>query len=134
MNENLFLRPTDLQRLQEALAESACCSIVGLSNVGKSMLLRAAAEESTAKALHIYVDCNLMPALTDQSFYEVTLRAALDAVKHLSKKAPVELVSRLEELCRQVIDSERPIVSALSFNDGISLMCEQLNRRVALLF
>lgn len=134
MNDNAFLRSADLQRLRDALSEGACCSIVGLSNIGKSMLLRTAAEESSAKALNVYVDCNLMPALTDQSFYEVTLRAALDAVKRLGKKVPVEVVSRLETLCREVIDSERPIVSALSFNDGISLLCEQLDRRVALLF
>src|SRR5512136_1661226 len=110
MTDNLLLRPADLQRLQEAISEGACCSIVGLSNIGKSTLLRAAAEESSAKTLSVYVDCNLMPALTDQSFYEVTLRAALDAVKHLGKKAPVEVVDRLEELCHQVIVSERPIV------------------------
>jgi hypothetical protein len=134
MNDNLFLRPADLERLQDALAEGACCSVVGLSNVGKSMLLRTAAEDSSVKALSIYVDCNLMPALTDQSFYEVTLRAVLDAVKQLGKKAPVDVVTRLETLCRQVIDSERPIVPALSFNDGLSLVCEQLDRRVALLF
>ncbi len=134
MSDNLFLRPTDLQRLQAALAEGACCSVVGLSNIGKSVLLRTAAEESAAKVLSIYVDCNLMPALTDQSFYEVTLRAAVDAVKRLGKKAPIDVVNRLETLSRQVIDSERPIVPALSFNDGIALMCEQLDRRVALLF
>ena len=134
MNETLFLRPADLQRLHDALAEGACCSIVGLSNIGKSMLLRTAAEENRARTLNVYVDCNLMPALTDQSFYEVTLRAVLDAVKRLGKKVPVEVVNRLEALCRQVIDAERPIVPALSFNDGISLLCEQLDRRVALLF
>jgi len=33
-----------------------------------------------------------------------------------------------------VIDAEQPIVPALSFNDGISLLCEQLDRRVTLLF
>ncbi len=134
MSDSLFLHPDDLARLKDALDERACCSVVGLSNVGKSMLLRAAAEISAANALHVYVDCNLMPALTDQSFYEVTLRAALDALKRLGKKAPPELVTRLETLCRQVIDAERPIVPALSFNDGISLLCEQMDRRVALLF
>jgi hypothetical protein len=134
MSDNLFLRPADLQRLRDDILEGACCSIVGLSNIGKSMLLRTAAEEGSAGVLNVYVDCNLMPALTDQSFYEVTLRAALDAVMRLGKKAPVEVVDRLEELCRQVIDAERPIVPALRFNDGISLLCEQLDRRIALLF
>jgi len=62
MNEALFLRPTDLDYLKNALAEGACCSIVGLSNVGKSMLLRAAADISSASSLNVYVDCNLMPA------------------------------------------------------------------------
>jgi hypothetical protein len=134
MNDSLFLRPADLQRLQDALAEGACCSVVGLSNSGKSMLLRTAAEAGPAQLLSVYVDCNLMPALTDQSFYEVTLRAALDAVKRLGKKAPLDVVSRLDELSRQVVNAERPIVSALSFNDGISLLCEKLDRQVALLF
>jgi hypothetical protein len=134
MNESLFLRPADLEYLKNTLAEGACCSIVGLSNIGKSMLLRAAAEVPSASALNVYVDCNLMPVLTDQSFYEVTLRAVLDAVRRLGKKAPAEVVNRLETLCRQVIDAERPLVPALSFNDGISLLCDQLDRRVTLLF
>ena len=42
--QSLFLRPADLEYLKNALAEGACCSIVGLSNIGKSMLLRTAAE------------------------------------------------------------------------------------------
>jgi hypothetical protein len=134
MNDSLFLRPADLEYLKNALAEGACCSIVGLSNIGKSMLLRATAEVAGANMLNVYVDCNLMPALTDQAFYEVTLRSVLDAVRRLGKKAPVEVVNRLETLCRQVIDAERPIVPALSFNDGLSFLCEQLERRVTLLF
>jgi hypothetical protein len=134
MNESLFLRPADLDYLKNALAEGACCSIVGLSNIGKSMLLRAAAELTATDTLNVYVDCNLMPALTDQSFYEVALRSVLDAVKRLGKKVPGEVVNRLETLGRQVIDAERSIVPALSFNDGISLLCEQFERRVTLLF
>ena len=135
MNESsLFLRPADLAYLKNVLTEGACCSIVGLSNIGKSMLLREAADSSAANTLNVYVDCNLMPALTDQSFYEVTLRAVLDAVKRSGKKAPIELVNRLEELCRQVIAAGQPIVPALSFTDGIALLCEHFTRRVTLLF
>jgi hypothetical protein len=98
------------------------------------MLLRTVAEDADPRRLSVYVDCNLMPALTDQSFYEVTLRAVLEAVRQLGDPAPPDLVTRLETLCHQVIASERAIVPALSFNDGISLVCTQLNRRVVLLF
>lgn len=136
MTDPLFLRSIDLAALKDALAEGACCSIVGLSNVGKSMLLRAAAEAGASddSSLYVYVDCNSMLALTDQAFYQVTLRAALDAAKRLGKHVPAELVKRVEALYQTVIEAEKPIVAALSFNDGIALLCEQLHRRVALLY
>lgn len=136
MTDPLFLRSTDLTALEAALAEGACCSIVGLSNVGKSALLRAAADANARieSALYVYVDCNLMLALTDQAFYQVTLRAALDAVKRLGKKVSSDLVTRVEALYQTVIEADKPIVAALSFNDGVALLCEQLQRRVALLF
>jgi len=136
MTDSLFLRSTDLAALETALTEGACCSIVGLSNIGKSMLLRAAAEANakTEAALYVYVDCNSMLALTDQAFYQVTLRAALDAARRLGKQVPVDLVKRVEALYQTVIEAEKPIVAALSFNDGVALLCEQLHRRVALLF
>ncbi len=136
MADSLFLRSTDLVALEAALAEGNCCSIVGLSNVGKSTLLRAAAEANARAeaALHVYVDCNSMLALTDQAFYQVTLRGALDAARRLGKQVPADLVKRVEALYQTVIEAERPIVAALSFNDGIALLCEQLPRRVALLF
>ena len=128
MTDSLFLRSDDLIALQTALADGACCSIVGLSNVGKSTLLRAAADASagTTPALHVYVDCNSMLALTDQAFYQVILRAALDAVKRLGKQVPADLIKRVEALYQTVIEAEKPIVAALSFNDGIALLCEQL--------
>ena len=134
MSDPLFLHSADLTRLTDTLGEGACCSIVGLSNVGKSTLLRAAADATAEAALNIYVDCNLMLALTDQAFYEVTLRAALDAVKHLGKKVAADVIARVEALHRQVIDAERSIVPPLSFNDAIALLCDKLDRRIVFLF
>lgn len=134
MADSLFLRPQELTRLKDILTEGDCCSVVGLSNVGKSTLLRAAIEPTASDMLMVYVDCNLMPTLSDQSFYEVILHATLDALKRTGKKAPVELAGRMEALYRQVVDATRPIVPALSFNEGVALLCEQFKRRVALLF
>ncbi len=132
MPDSPFLRPTALSYLKDTLNEGACCSIVGLSNVGKSTLLRVAAESTSVLA--IYVDCNLMPVLTDQAFYEVTLRAALDAVKRPGKEIAADVITRIEALYQHVIDAERPIVPALSFNDAIALLCHEIRQRVVILF
>lgn len=134
MTDPIFLHSDLLTALQEALAEGSCCSVTGLSNVGKSTLLREVAERQAAlpETLAVYVDCNLMLALTDQAFYEVTLRAVLNAVRN--RRGQAELVSRLEALYRGVVEAERPIAAPLNFNEGIALLCESLNRRVALLF
>ena len=138
MPDPLFLRSPDLSRLKEILAEGACGSIVGLSNAGKSTLLRAVTEPDTDPnaPLNVYVDCNLMLALTDQAFYEVTLRSALSAAKHLAVKVPAKVITEVEKLYRQVIEAVQPgaIIAPLSFNEGIALLCEQLQRRGVLLF
>jgi DNA-binding winged helix-turn-helix (wHTH) protein len=134
MSDSLFLRRNDLDQLKSMLAEGACCSIVGLSNVGKSALLRAAATEPAASFI-AYVDCNLMLALSDQAFYEVTLRSALDALRGWPK-VEAEWIAHFEKLYRQVIDADRPgtIIAPLAFNEAIAFLCEKLDRRVALLF
>src|SRR3989304_2901537 len=100
MTDSSFLRSSDLARLKEILAEGACCSIVGLSNAGKSALLRAVAEPDADPnaPLNVYVDCNLMLALTDQAFYEVTLRSVLGVAKHLTVKVPAKVIAEVEKL------------------------------------
>ena len=135
MADPLFLRPADLNRLQATLADGACCSVVGLSNVGKSTLLRAAEAELDPNVLAVYVDCNLMLALTDQALYEVTLRSALDAVKQ-TEQIPAGLVAEIDKRYHQVVDAAQPgtLIAPLGFNEGVALLCEQLNRRVVLMF
>jgi DNA-binding winged helix-turn-helix (wHTH) protein len=134
MSDSLFLRRNDLDQLKSMLADGASCSIVGLSNVGKSALLRAAASEPAASFI-AYVDCNLMLALSDQAFYEVTLRSALDALRRWPG-VEAEWIAHVEKLYRQVIDADRPgtIIAPLAFNEAIAFLCEKLARRVALLF
>ena len=116
------------------LGDGVCCSIVGLSNVGKSTLLRTAAAESTSSFI-AYVDCNLMLALSDQAFYEVTLRSTLDALRRWPDVA-AEWITQFEKFYHQVIDADRPgtIIAPLSFNEAIKFLCEKLDRGVALLF
>ena len=77
------MRQGDAAYVFGCIADSVCCSVVGISNMGKSALLRLLAEPSVpatylgdAAPAHSYVliDCNRMLELSEQGFYELVLR------------------------------------------------------------
>jgi hypothetical protein len=136
-----FSRDQDLACAMRCIAAASCCAVVGVSNTGKSMLLRALSTpevrrhylKSQAKdyAL-IYVDCNLMVELTEQGFYELVLRSALTELRALS--ASPDLADRIGNLYHQVVDSANPFLVPLGFNESIIALSEGLERRVVFLF
>jgi hypothetical protein len=142
MNESAFLpHHADLARLMSLLAEGECCSVVALSNLGKSTLLRHAClpvEQQRFLGAHardvalFYVDCNLMLTLSEQGFYEVALRSALAEVKRLD--ATNGLLGRLQDLYHKVVEPSSPFLVPLSFNESIVALSEELGRRVVFLF
>src|SRR5689334_8293915 len=82
-------RPHDAAHLIEMVAAGHCVTVVGLSNFGKSTLLRGLStaacavsyqEKTGREPLFVYVDCNRMLELTLQGFYEVILRAILEVL------------------------------------------------------
>ncbi len=125
-------RPTEQACLNKYIANSKCCAVVGLSNTGKSALLRdLCAPGSSAKAsavLLFYVDCNRMLDLSEQGFYEAILRAIRSRLRELD--AP-ELAARLEEEYQQIIEPPSPLSVPLGFNDAMEKLCEG-GQRVAL--
>jgi len=139
-NLELF-RLSDIEFILKTAAEGFSSSIVGLSNVGKSSLLRAVCQpqvqahvlgEQASRFVFVYVDCNLMLTLTPQGFYEVTLRAAQDILKH--GDAPDDLIERLSALYGKIVEPPSDFVVPLSFNDAIDLFSEGLDRRIVFLF
>src|SRR5512142_700666 len=85
----LLPRTTDLAVLFAAVREMHCLSMVGVSNLGKSALLRSMTD-SAIQAEHlaerdgylfVYIDLNQMLEMTEQAFYELTLRCALEALR-----------------------------------------------------
>jgi len=142
MTEFAFLpHQEDLSRLMSFVSEGECCSIVALSNMGKSTLLRyaclpAAQQHSlgprVASTAFFYVDCNLMLELSEQGFYEAALRSALAEVKRLG--AEQGLVERLQNLYHKVVEPSSPFLIPLSFNEAIVVLSEELSRRVVFLF
>lgn len=123
------------------LTEGECCSVIALSNMGKSTLLRRACDPATqrrflgtrAKGMALfYVDCNTMLTLSEQGFYEAALRSVLAEVKRLGADEP--LCQQLQELYRKVVEPSSPFLVPLSFNEAMVALSEKLGRRVALLF
>ena len=141
MTETTFTHLANLARLMACLAEGECCSVVALSNMGKSILLRQACSPAAQQRFlgkhagslaFFYVDCNLMLTLSEQGFYEAALRSALAEVKRLG--VAQALVERLQDLYHKVVEPSSPFLVPLSFNEAIVTLSEELGRRVVFLF
>jgi hypothetical protein len=95
------------------LTKNECCTVVGLSNTGKSSLLRAvctAPQPLPGKdAVLCYVDCNRMLDLSEQGFYETILRAVLARLRDSEDWAG--LVEQLEHDYHQVVEPHSPCPS-----------------------
>ncbi|NLE77589.1 MAG: hypothetical protein GX605_12680 [Chloroflexi bacterium] len=131
----MFRRQDDLKVLLACEQQGADCSIVGVSNIGKSALLRSVAAYAEAVGaeplpLFVYVDCNGMLALTDQGFYELILRAVME---RLRGQAADHLLAGLEAAYEQVVRPTSPFHVALGFNEALMGLCESDGRSLVLL-
>ncbi|MEW6566880.1 MAG: winged helix-turn-helix domain-containing protein [Chloroflexota bacterium] len=127
-----------MQQVLRDLAGGRCASVVGLSNIGKSFLLRSLAGEEAAlvfqelagrRGLLVYVDCNQAVAASPQAFYEVVLRSALEAI---AAAAP-DLTVPLQEHHEAVTDAESAFSASLAFNLALIEVCERLGQALCLL-
>ena len=122
-------READLNHMLECVAEGECCSIVGVSNIGKSTLLRTLAAGATrtkprgswAGILIVYVDLNLALQMTEQGFYEATLRNLLAVLRNRSSN--VKLVSAVQEAYQTVVDPANPFLLPLAFENCLEAIC-----------
>jgi DNA-binding winged helix-turn-helix (wHTH) protein len=88
-------RQADLRFISDCIDGARCCALVGLSNVGKSDLMRAvpaarvrSAATRAKPALFVYIDFNLMLSVSEQGFYELILRSVLAALTGAPTPAP----------------------------------------------
>jgi hypothetical protein len=136
-----MIREQDARFIVNAIVNGDCASVIGLSNMGKSTLLR----ELCAPAAHalllgdesddrlfVYVDCNLMPERSEQALHEATLRNIVAALRRSG--AHDALLFDLNEFYHQVIEPAAPIRSPIAFDDAIRAVCEQSGRKLTLIF
>ena len=122
------------------LAAGHCVSITGLSNSGKSNLMRSLADQNSMKVYQskagrdgflVYIDCNRAVAISGQAFYEVVLRSTLE---RFSDEVPDTLAISLREYHQTITEADTSFTASLSFNLALSELCKELNQNLCLLF
>ena len=136
-----YTRAEDIAYLAGCIEENACCAVVGVSNTGKSTLMRQLQKPSVLSSLtpleaeqlgFVYVDLNLQLQMTQQGFYELTLRTILNELKELQTE--VAIVDKVQAAYDQVVAPTDDFQNALSFNEAIITLCESWSRRLVLIF
>ena len=121
------------------LQSGRCAAVTGLSNTGKSTLMRALASQAVSKgyaseskrqALFVYVDCNRAVALSAQAFYEVMLRAILE---QLEADLDDTLATAVREHHQAITEANQAFTASLSFNLALTELCEELGKDLVLL-
>jgi DNA-binding winged helix-turn-helix (wHTH) protein len=128
------------ERVLDDLAQGLSVAITGLSNSGKSDLMRGLARPSVQSEFAerlgrpvalIYVDCNRAVAITAQAFYEVVLRSTLEWLDRIESN---DLATTLRGRYQSVTEAENAFAASLSFNLALSELCEGLETSIILLF
>ncbi len=119
-------REEDLRYVVQCIAEAHCCSIVGVSNMGKSTLMRALTlpeikeavlAEAADEHLWVYIDCNRVLERSEQGFYELILRSIRDKVQEHGNLPALQ--AQLEEIYATLIHPPTAFHVPLSFNQAI---------------
>jgi DNA-binding winged helix-turn-helix (wHTH) protein len=131
--------PSLASKLAKDLASGRCAAVIGLSNTGKSTLMRGLAgerahelyqEASGRKGSLLYIDCNRAVATSPQAFYEIVLRSILE---RLEDELPADVADGLRRHHQDVTEANQAFAASLSFNLALTELCEDLGRDLVLL-
>ncbi len=126
----LIGRTADLAYIVQHATNGACCSLVGVSNLGKSALLRRLCDSYTNAGSFVYIDCNRMPERTERAFLAETWRALGDV---LAARLP-DTTIRAHQLYDQMVDTTRTMTAVHDFEEGLELALDRLPHPIVLCF
>lgn len=130
MDKQNFPYDVLISQVLDELSQEHCVALVGLSNTGKSYLMRTIAGEDVERAykqtsgksiVMIYVDCNRAVAISAQAFYEIVLRSAME---RLAKTLKEEARDKLYAHHQSVTEAGTAFNASLSFNLALTELCE----------
>jgi hypothetical protein len=134
-------RESDVAYVMDCLTEADCCSVVGVSNIGKSVLMRSLSHPAvyekhlgaTADSyMFVYVDFNLTSQMSEQGIYEVILRNVLELLE--TRKGDDELRSAIQRAYQAVIAPDSPFLVPLAFEDSLEAFTDHHPGVLVLLF
>ncbi len=135
------VRFDDVATIFDYVRHAACCAVVGVSNVGKSVLLRALTDPEIQR-LHlgsaadeialVYVDCNRMVERSERAFYEAVLSALLDQLPGVD--APHDIIATLEDAYEAIVNPPSAFHIPLRFNQALSKTVSRFSRTLVLAF
>ncbi len=132
-------RPADLRYLLERIAGAQCVSLVGVSNMGKSALLRELCLTELPAEIRpdldgnlnlFYIDCNRMLEQSEHAFYELVLRVFIADLQNDEPALTAELRQAYDTLLNPPNDFHIP----LSFSRALTTQIETHQRRSVLIF
>jgi hypothetical protein len=135
------LRKADNTYILQRVTDGDCCAVVGVSNTGKSSLLRALARREVRQRLlgeqaedqtFVYIDFNLMLEATEQGFYELILRCLMEELAHVDPGA--DFLDQLQGAYRTLVAPPTAFQISLSFSEGLTAICQGLPDNLVLLF
>jgi hypothetical protein len=119
------VRAADLRYIINRIRQGQCCSVVGPSNTGKSLLLkslpmeeprRACARQGIGPPVMVFVDC-LEAGDSEHAFYELLLRRIVEELADLAVSAST--VGTLRDLHHEVLRSASDVTTRSLFASGM---------------
>ena len=135
------LRREDSNYILQRVTDGDCPTIVGVSNTGKSHLLRTLASpqaqqemlgERAADFHFVYVDFNLMLEANEQGLYELILRCLIEELARHDRGDRFR--GRLQEAYDTLVAPPSTFQISLSFSEGLTAVCQGMSTRLVLLF
>jgi len=135
-------RQADLATLFAALKEMHSMSVVGVSNLGKSALLRSLTDpeiqarylgDGAASYLFIYIDFNQMLEMSEQAFYELLLRCSIDALRDLNGETYTQVLRHIETAYTGLVAPASSFEIPLRFAQAMTAIGDWLPQRVVFL-